>query len=178
MFDSKDLREAGAWISNNKLTSVGSLWLTLMAGNIAYQFTRPVPLQLKIIHSRVYSQFVTIGAVAVSGLAWRGVFTPLARSSCAPSLTLPPASGGLADGRLPSSLGRRKSLSLLAAGGGPSLSPPLPSFGASVADFESRSDNTSADWGVALALSFLRPSCQAIGLAEALDPSLKKRRDF
>mmetsp|Transcript_4631 Transcript_4631/g.11718 ORF Transcript_4631/g.11718 Transcript_4631/m.11718 type:complete len:82 (-) Transcript_4631:678-923(-) len=68
MFD-KDLREWTAWVSQNKLTSVGSLWLTLMAGNIAYQFTRPVPLQLKLIHSRVYSQFVTIGAVAAIGLA-------------------------------------------------------------------------------------------------------------
>ena len=40
-----------------------------MATNLAYQFTRPVPLQLKLIHSRVYSQFVTIAAVGCIGLA-------------------------------------------------------------------------------------------------------------
>lgn len=40
-----------------------------MLGNLAYQFSRPIPFQLKVIHSRVYSQFVTVMAVAAIGLA-------------------------------------------------------------------------------------------------------------
>ena len=95
---SKEFQEWKEWVSQNKLKSIGSLWLGLMASNICYQFTRfsflpsiclsvclflscsadlfpslpahrPVPLQLKLIHSRVYSQFVTIAAVGVIGLA-------------------------------------------------------------------------------------------------------------
>ena len=99
---SKEFQEWKVWVSQNKLKSIGSLWVGLMASNICYQFTRysfllsvlclsvylsvcfflvpltflplylpdrPVPLQLKLIHSRVYSQFVTIAAVGAIGLA-------------------------------------------------------------------------------------------------------------
>ncbi|QDZ19108.1 HIG1 domain-containing protein [Chloropicon primus] len=57
------------WVSHHKLQTVGSLWVGLMVANFAFQCTRPVPLQLKLIHSRVYSQFVTVGAVACIGIA-------------------------------------------------------------------------------------------------------------
>lgn len=63
------VREWKVWVSGNKLQSVGTLWAFLMAANLAFQFTRPVPLQLKLIHSRIYSQFVTVGAVGAIGLA-------------------------------------------------------------------------------------------------------------
>ena len=59
MIDSEKFHEWKVWVSQNKLTTIGSVWLGLMATNLAYQFTRPVPLQLKLIHSRVYSQFGT-----------------------------------------------------------------------------------------------------------------------
>ncbi|WZN59805.1 HIG1 domain-containing protein [Chloropicon roscoffensis] len=69
MIDSEKFHEWKVWVSQNKLTTIGSVWLGLMATNLAYQFTRPVPLQLKLIHSRVYSQFVTVAAVGCIGLA-------------------------------------------------------------------------------------------------------------
>ena len=59
------VREWKVWVSGNKLQSVGTLWAFLMAANLAFQFTRPVPLQLKLIHSRVYSQFVTVGGTNI-----------------------------------------------------------------------------------------------------------------
>ncbi|KFM22988.1 hypothetical protein F751_0346 [Auxenochlorella protothecoides] len=35
----------------------------------AYQWTRPIPTSLKIIHSRVYAQAITLGALAaVAGI--------------------------------------------------------------------------------------------------------------
>ena len=37
---SKEFQEWKEWVSQNKLKSIGSLWLGLMASNICYQFTR------------------------------------------------------------------------------------------------------------------------------------------
>ena len=39
-------------------------WGTVVAGSLAYQWTRPIPTSLKIIHSRVYAQAATLGALA------------------------------------------------------------------------------------------------------------------
>ncbi len=50
------MAEARKWIRDHKLKSIGGLWATGLLGSLAYQYTRPIPTQLKIIHSRVYAQ--------------------------------------------------------------------------------------------------------------------------
>lgn len=41
----------------NKLLGVsGGLWATGVVGSLGFQWSRPIPTQLKIIHSRVYAQ--------------------------------------------------------------------------------------------------------------------------
>ena len=50
------MAEARQWIRDHKLKSIGGLWGTGLLGSLAYQWTRPIPTQLKIIHSRVYAQ--------------------------------------------------------------------------------------------------------------------------
>eukprot|EP00891_Asterochloris_glomerata_P000712 jgi/Astpho2/712/gw1.00015.32.1_t len=59
------MAEARKWIRDHKLKSIGGLWATGLLGSLAYQYTRPIPTQLKIIHSRVYAQAVTLGALGL-----------------------------------------------------------------------------------------------------------------
>ena len=45
-----------------KLTTcsvTGGLWGTGVLGSLAFQWSRPIPTQLKIIHSRVYAQVMS-----------------------------------------------------------------------------------------------------------------------
>jgi len=44
----------------------GGIWLTGVTGSLAYQWTKPIPTSLKIIHSRVYAQGITLGALALT----------------------------------------------------------------------------------------------------------------
>ena len=39
------------------------MWATGVAGSLAYNWSRPLPTQLKVIHSRVYAQAITLGAL-------------------------------------------------------------------------------------------------------------------
>lgn len=60
---------ASHWVSENKLRAVGSFWALSVGGNLAYQWSRPIPTSLKIIHSRVYAQALTLAALALAGAA-------------------------------------------------------------------------------------------------------------
>merc|ERR1711924_470176 len=51
------------WWREHKLTAIGSVWATGVAGSLAYNWSRPLPTQLKVIHSRVYAQAITWGPV-------------------------------------------------------------------------------------------------------------------
>ncbi|KAG7666676.1 hypothetical protein Ndes2526B_g04846 [Nannochloris sp. 'desiccata'] len=51
------------WILNNKLKAIGYTWLAGISGSLAYQWSRPIPTSLKVIHSRVYAQAITLGAL-------------------------------------------------------------------------------------------------------------------
>ena len=51
------------WIVDNKLKSIGYTWLAGVGGSLGYQWTRPIPTSLKVIHSRVYAQAITLGAL-------------------------------------------------------------------------------------------------------------------
>ncbi|DBA94806.1 hypothetical protein WJX77_009295 [Trebouxia sp. C0004] len=57
------------WITEHKLKAIGGLWGTGVIGSLAFQWTRPIPTQLKIIHSRVYAQAITLGAIGVAAVA-------------------------------------------------------------------------------------------------------------
>lgn len=63
------LDDAAHWVSRNKLKAIGGLWASSLFGSMAYQWTRPIPTSLKIIHSRVYAQAFTLGALGVAALA-------------------------------------------------------------------------------------------------------------
>mmetsp|Transcript_1521 Transcript_1521/g.3389 ORF Transcript_1521/g.3389 Transcript_1521/m.3389 type:complete len:95 (-) Transcript_1521:116-400(-) len=58
-----------AYVNANKLKSVGAFWATGIVGSMAYQWSRNIPFQLKLIHSRIWAQGMTIGAICLSGLA-------------------------------------------------------------------------------------------------------------
>ena len=51
------------WALDHKLKSIGYTWLGGIVGSLAYQWSRPIPTSLKIIHSRVYAQAITLGAL-------------------------------------------------------------------------------------------------------------------
>jgi hypothetical protein len=56
------------WIAEHKLRTVVGLWAGGLATSMAYQWTRPIPTQLKIIHSRVYAQALTLGALGAAAV--------------------------------------------------------------------------------------------------------------
>lgn len=58
---------ARKWIVENKLKSVGAFWATGVGLSMAYQWSRPIPFQLKLIHSRIWAQGLTVGAICLSG---------------------------------------------------------------------------------------------------------------
>ncbi|KAL6771964.1 hypothetical protein ACKKBG_A28460 [Auxenochlorella protothecoides x Auxenochlorella symbiontica] len=66
MGTSQDLAE---WARNNKLRAIGGLWATGLVASLGYQMTRPIPISLAIIHSRVYAQAITLAALAAAGSA-------------------------------------------------------------------------------------------------------------
>ncbi|KAH7306739.1 hypothetical protein KP509_22G027500 [Ceratopteris richardii] len=62
--------EIRAWVSQNKITSVGMLWLSGMATSIAFSWPRPhMKSSVKIMHARIHPQALTLGALlAAAGL--------------------------------------------------------------------------------------------------------------
>jgi hypothetical protein len=63
---SPDTRTSHPWVEwalDHKLKSIGYTWLGGIVGSLAYQWSRPIPTSLKIIHSRVYAQAITLGAL-------------------------------------------------------------------------------------------------------------------
>mmetsp|Transcript_34809 Transcript_34809/g.89072 ORF Transcript_34809/g.89072 Transcript_34809/m.89072 type:complete len:92 (-) Transcript_34809:107-382(-) len=58
--------DAVEWIRENKLRTVGSIWATGVTGSLAYQWTKNIPVSMKLIHSRVYAQAITLGALGLA----------------------------------------------------------------------------------------------------------------
>ncbi|KAL4034562.1 hypothetical protein IC575_003214 [Cucumis melo] len=53
------------WVSEHKLRTVGSLWLSGIAGSIAYNWSQPnMKTSVKIIHARLHAQALTLAALA------------------------------------------------------------------------------------------------------------------
>ncbi|KAL6989965.1 hypothetical protein U1Q18_015734 [Sarracenia purpurea var. burkii] len=53
------------WVVDNKLRAVGSLWLSGIAGSIAYNWSQPnMKTSVKIIHARLHAQALTLAALA------------------------------------------------------------------------------------------------------------------
>ncbi|KAF7817927.1 HIG_1_N domain-containing protein [Senna tora] len=66
MADSKTKFESvREWVVEHKLRTVGSLWLSGIAGSIAYNWSRPnMKTSVKIIHARLHAQAFTLAALA------------------------------------------------------------------------------------------------------------------
>eukprot|EP00262_Sarcandra_glabra_P017134 TRINITY_DN5779_c0_g1_i1.p1 TRINITY_DN5779_c0_g1~~TRINITY_DN5779_c0_g1_i1.p1 ORF type:complete len:108 (+),score=10.63 TRINITY_DN5779_c0_g1_i1:77-400(+) len=66
MADNKNTVESVRnWIVDHKLRTVGSLWLSGLAGSIAYNWSRPnMKTSVKIIHARLHAQALTLAALA------------------------------------------------------------------------------------------------------------------
>ncbi len=52
-----------SWALEHKLKTIGYVWLGGITGSLAYNWTRPISTSLKLIHSRVYAQAITLGAL-------------------------------------------------------------------------------------------------------------------
>ncbi|XP_059439036.1 uncharacterized protein LOC132171680 [Corylus avellana] len=53
------------WIVEHKLRAVGCLWLSGIAGSIAYNWSQPnMKTSVKIIHARLHAQALTLAALA------------------------------------------------------------------------------------------------------------------
>ncbi|PRW60792.1 hypoxia induced conserved region containing [Chlorella sorokiniana] len=55
------------WILQNKLKAIFGFWATGLSVSLAYQWSRPIPTQLKLIHSRVYAQALTLAGLGIAG---------------------------------------------------------------------------------------------------------------
>jgi hypothetical protein len=63
------IESARAWVSQNKLRAVGTLWLTGLAGSFAYNWSQPnMKTSVKIIHARLHSQALTLAALTGAAL--------------------------------------------------------------------------------------------------------------
>ncbi|KAA8536829.1 hypothetical protein F0562_029307 [Nyssa sinensis] len=53
------------WVVEHKLRTVGGLWLSGIAGSIAYNWSQPaMKTSVKIIHARLHAQALTLAALA------------------------------------------------------------------------------------------------------------------
>ncbi|KDD76351.1 hypothetical protein H632_c258p3 [Helicosporidium sp. ATCC 50920] len=59
----KDTPAAVTWVLQNKLKAIFYTWGTGVGASLAYQWSRPIPTSLKVIHSRVYAQAITLAAL-------------------------------------------------------------------------------------------------------------------
>lgn len=50
----------------SNLLFTGTFWASSVAGVLAYQWSKPIPTNLKIIHARVAAQALTLGALAAA----------------------------------------------------------------------------------------------------------------
>ncbi|KAK1677968.1 hypothetical protein QYE76_038816 [Lolium multiflorum] len=63
------LQSARTWIVEHKLRAVGALWLSGIAGSIAYNWSRPgMKTSVKLIHARLHAQALTLAALGGSAL--------------------------------------------------------------------------------------------------------------
>ncbi|KAF2296421.1 hypothetical protein P3X46_014478 [Hevea brasiliensis] len=54
-----------SWVSEHKLTSIGTLWATAVAGSLAYTRTRtPLKPSLRLIHARMHAQALTLAVLS------------------------------------------------------------------------------------------------------------------
>ncbi|XP_078445528.1 uncharacterized protein LOC144714618 [Wolffia australiana] len=52
------------WVTENKLKTVGCLWLSAISGSFAYNWSRPqMKTSVKIIHARLHAQALTLAAL-------------------------------------------------------------------------------------------------------------------
>ncbi|KAJ9180275.1 hypothetical protein P3X46_008543 [Hevea brasiliensis] len=53
------------WVAEHKLRTVGCLWLSGIAGSIAYNWSQPnMKTSVRIIHARLHAQALTLAALA------------------------------------------------------------------------------------------------------------------
>ncbi|KAI3953336.1 hypothetical protein MKW92_050405 [Papaver armeniacum] len=53
------------WVVDHKLRTVGCLWLSGLAGSIAYNWSQPgMKNSVRIIHARLHAQALTLAALA------------------------------------------------------------------------------------------------------------------
>ncbi|XP_008246436.1 PREDICTED: uncharacterized protein LOC103344604 [Prunus mume] len=53
------------WLVEHKLRAVGCLWLSGLAGSIAYNWSQPnMKTSVRIIHARLHAQGLTLAALA------------------------------------------------------------------------------------------------------------------
>jgi len=63
------MEDAATWVKENQIKAIGGLWVSGLAASMAYQWSQDIPRSLKIIHSRVYAQALTLGALASVAVA-------------------------------------------------------------------------------------------------------------
>jgi len=63
------IEDASKWVKENQLKAIGGLWVSGLAASVAYQWSQDIPRSLKVIHSRVYAQALTLGALACVAVA-------------------------------------------------------------------------------------------------------------
>ncbi|GLJ26679.1 hypothetical protein SUGI_1005230 [Cryptomeria japonica] len=57
------------WVSDNKLTTVGTLWGSTLAASFAYNCARPsMKTSLRLIHARIHAQGITLAALSAAAL--------------------------------------------------------------------------------------------------------------
>ncbi|KAL5701290.1 hypothetical protein ACHQM5_026640 [Ranunculus cassubicifolius] len=62
------LEELRHWIVEHKLRAVGCLWLSSVAGSLAYNWSRPnMKTSVKLIHARLHAQGLTLASLAIGG---------------------------------------------------------------------------------------------------------------
>ncbi|GAV79007.1 HIG_1_N domain-containing protein [Cephalotus follicularis] len=66
MAESKSkLESMREWVVENKLRAVGCLWLSGIAGSIAYNWSKPnMKTSVKLIHARLHAQALTLASLA------------------------------------------------------------------------------------------------------------------
>ncbi|CAM0907707.1 unnamed protein product [Alopecurus aequalis] len=63
------LQQMREWVVDHKLRAVGTVWLTAVAGSIAYNWSRPgMKTSVKLIHARLHAQALTLAALGGSAL--------------------------------------------------------------------------------------------------------------
>ncbi|KAH7654025.1 Hypoxia induced protein domain-containing protein [Dioscorea alata] len=58
-----------SWVSEHKLTSVGSLWAAAVAASLAYSRKNfPAKTSLRLIHARMHAQALTLAVLSGAAL--------------------------------------------------------------------------------------------------------------